>query len=134
MKPVRIQRKDAPGSRSGIWYRDFTLIIVGGFAIFFGVIFWMEGDSVRAPFDLKVAIGCFVLAGICVLLASNRVLVLACAVMVPAALAGFNAGFTGNRKALVFCLASLAAGLLILGWEHWLGHFGADPGVGKRKD
>jgi len=115
VKPVRIQLRDVLGRRSGVWYRDFTLIMIGGFALLFSVVFWMEGDSVRAPFDLKVAIGCFVLAGICALLASNRVLVLSCSAMVPAALAGFNAGFTGNRKALVFCLVSLAAGLLILG-------------------
>lgn len=74
----------------------------------------MEADSVRAPFDLKVAIGCFALAALCVLLAWNRVLVLSCAVMVPAALAGFHAVLTGNRKALASCVVSLAIGLLIL--------------------
>jgi hypothetical protein len=100
MKPLRIQRKDALGRRSRIWYRDFTLSMIGGFAALVGVVFWMEGDSVRAPFDLKIAIGCFVLVGVCALLASNRVLVMSCSAMVPAALAGFNAGFTGNRKAL----------------------------------
>ncbi len=39
MKPLRIERKDALGRRSGIWYRDFALIMIGGFAIFFGVVF-----------------------------------------------------------------------------------------------
>lgn len=114
MKPLRRQLKETLGGRSGVWYRDSTLIVIAGLAIFFGVVFGMEADSVRAPFDLKVAIGCFALAALCVLLASNRVLALSCAVMVPAALAGFNAGLAGNRKVLAFCFVSLAVGLLIL--------------------
>jgi hypothetical protein len=100
--------------RRTAWYWDCTLIVVAGFAILFGVISWMEGDSVRDPFDLKLAIGCFLVAGLCVVLASNRVFVLGCAVMVPSALAGFGAGRTGKRKALLFWFVSLAAGLLIV--------------------
>lgn len=114
MKPLRLQFKEALGDRSAVWYLDFTLILMSGLAMFYGVLFWMSGDSVRAPFDLKVAIGCFVVAGVCVLLASNKVLAVSCAVMVPATLGGFNAGFTRNRKMLSFCLLSLVAGLLIL--------------------
>jgi hypothetical protein len=114
MKSLREQFKEARGGKSAAWYLDFTLILITGLALFYGAIFWMSGDSVRAPFDLKVAIGCFLVSGVCVLLASNKVLVLGCAVMVPATLAAFNAGFTGNRRVLVFCLLSLAAGFLIL--------------------
>src|SRR6266699_1394318 len=65
------------------------------------------------PSISKVAIGCFVLAGVCVLLVSDRVLVLSCAVMVPSALAGFNAGLTGNRKVLASILLRLPGG-----WTH----------------
>lgn len=88
MKSLRLQFKEALGGKSAVWYSDFTLILITGLALFYGMLFWMSGDSVRAPFDLKVATGCFVVAGVCLLLASNRVLVLGCAVMVPATLAG----------------------------------------------
>ena len=72
MKPIRQQLKEALVWKSRFWsIRDFTLTVIAGFAIPFGVLFWMEGDSVRDPFDLKVAIPCFVLSGVCVLLASN---------------------------------------------------------------
>ena len=98
MKPLRLQFKEALGGRNLTWYRDFTLIVIAGLAILFGVVFGMGADPVRATFDLKVATGCFVLAGVCVLLASNRVLALSCAVMVPAAIAGFHPGFTGKSE------------------------------------
>ena len=114
MKPLKLQFKEALGGRNLTWYRDFTLIVIAGLAILFGVVFGMGADPVRAPFDLKVATGCFVLAGVCVLLASNRVLALSCAVIVPAAIAGFHAGFTGNRRVLVFCFASVSVGFLFL--------------------
>jgi hypothetical protein len=65
-------------------------------------------------FDIKIAIGCFALVGVCVLLTSNRVLVLSCAVMTPAALVWFNAVLTGNHKVIVFCVADFAFGFLIL--------------------
>jgi hypothetical protein len=114
MKSLRLQFKEALGGKSAAWYLDFTFILITGLAFFYGVLFWMSGDSVRAPFDLKIAIGCFLVAGVCLLLASNKVFVLGCAVMVPATLAGFSAGFTRNRTVLVFCLLSLVAGFLIL--------------------
>ena len=114
MKSLRLQFREALGGKSAVWYVDFTLTLIAGLVIFFGAIFGMSADSVRAPYDLKVAIGCFVVAGICVLVASNKVLVLSCAVMVPATLAAFHAGFSGNRKVLLFCLLSLLAGFLIL--------------------
>lgn len=114
MKPLKLQFKEALGGRNPTWYRDFTLIVIAGLAILFGVVFGMGADPVRAPFDLKVATGCVVLAGVCVLLASNRVLALSCAVIVPASIAGFHAGFTGNRRVLVFCFASVSVGFLFL--------------------
>ena len=115
MKPIRQPLKDALVWKIRFWsIRDFTLTVFAGFAIPFGVLFWMEGDSVRDPFDLKVAIGCFVLGGVCVLLASNRVYVLGCAVMVPAALIWFGAVITRNQKALAFCFVDVAFGSLIL--------------------
>jgi hypothetical protein len=72
MKLIRQQLKEVLVWKSGFWsIRDFTLTVMAGFAIPFGVLFWMEGDSVRDQFDLKAAIGCFVLGAVCVLLASN---------------------------------------------------------------
>jgi hypothetical protein len=131
MKPLRLQLKEAIGSGGSVWYRDFTLTVIAGLAILFGVIFGMGGNSVRAPFDFKVSIGCLVVAAVCVLLGSNRVLVLSCAVMVPATLVGFSAGFTGNWKVLLFCFVSLVAGIvvLILGTlarSHWGSSRGRD--------
>ena len=114
MKEIRLQLKEALGGKSGAWYREFSLTFVAGLAILLGVIFGMEADSVRAPFDLKVALACFVLAGACVLFASDRVFVLSCAVMVPASLMWFNAVLTGNQKALIFCFVSMAVGFVIL--------------------
>jgi hypothetical protein len=115
MKPIRQQLTEAFVWKSPFWsIRDFTLTIIAGFAIPFGVLFWMESDPVRDPFDLKVAIGCFVLAGVCVLFASDKVYVMGCAVMVPAALIGLDAVITGNRKAVAFCFEDVALGSLIL--------------------
>jgi len=115
MKPIRQQLKEALVWESRFWsVRDFTITVIAGFAIPFGVFFWMEGDSVRDPFDLKLAVGCFVLGGVCVLLASNKVYVLGCAVMVPAALIWTGAVITRDQKALVFCSEDMAFGSLIL--------------------
>lgn len=114
MKPIRQQLKEAFRWKGLDSYRNFTLALIAGLAILYGVIFGMEPSSVRSPFDLKVVVGCFALAGVCVLLASNRVLALGFAVMVPAALMFYDTLFTGDRKALAFCLASFSVGLLIL--------------------
>jgi hypothetical protein len=104
MKPLKLQFKEALGGRNLTWYGDLTLIVIAGLAILFGVVFGMGADPVRAPFDLKVATGCFVLAGVCVLLASNRVLALSCAVIVPAAIAGFYAASRGIGEFWCFAL------------------------------
>lgn len=114
MKPIRWHSKYTLSGRSGAWYRDFTLTLIAGLALPFGVIFGMEADSVRAPFDLKVTMGCLAVAGVCVVLASDGVFVLSCAVMIPAALVGFNAVLTGNRKALAYCFVSMGVGFVIL--------------------
>jgi hypothetical protein len=115
MKPIRQQLQEALVWKSRSWsIRDFMLTVIVGFAIPLGVLFWMEGDSVSDPFDRKVAIGCFVLSGVCVLLASNKVYVLGCAVMVPAALIWFDAVITRNQKALAFCFEDVAFGSVIL--------------------
>jgi hypothetical protein len=115
MKPFRQQLKQALVWNSRFWsIRDFVLTVVAGLVLPFGVLFWVDGDPVRDPFDLKVSIGCFVLGGVCVLLASNKVRTLGCAVMVPAALMWFDAVITRNRKILVFCFEDLASGLFIL--------------------
>jgi hypothetical protein len=115
MKPIRQQLKEALAWKSRFYSpRDFALTVIAGFAILYGIIFWMSGDSVRSPFDLKVAIGGFVVVGVCVLLASNRVFVLGCAVMAPAALVWFDAALTGNQTILAFCFADMAFGFLIL--------------------
>jgi hypothetical protein len=115
MKAIRQRLKEVPVWNSRCWsIRDFTFTVLAGFALSFGVLSWVEGGSVRDPFSLKVSIGCFALAGICVLLASNKVYVLGCAVMVPAALMWFDAIITRNRKILVFCVEDLVFGSLIL--------------------
>jgi hypothetical protein len=115
MKPIRQQLQEALVWKSRSWsIRDFMLTVIVGFAIPLGVLLWMEGDSVSDPFDRKVAIGCFVLSGVCVLLASHKVYVLGCAVMVPAALIWFDAVITRNQKALAFCFEDVAFGSVIL--------------------
>jgi hypothetical protein len=114
MKPIRQQLKEALAWKSRFYSpRDFTLTVIAGFAILYGAIFWMGGDSARSPFDLKIAIGCFVVVGACTLLASNRVLVLSCAVTVPAGLAWYDAVLTGNQKVIVLCFLDVAFGFLI---------------------
>lgn len=114
MKPIRQQLKEALAWKSRSYSpRDFTLMVIAGLAILYGPIFWIEGDSAHSPFDLKVAIGCFAVVSLCILLASNRVLVLSCAVMAPAGLAWYDAVVTGNKTILAFCFADVVFGFLI---------------------
>src|SRR5438270_530344 len=102
MKPVGEQFKEAFAWKSRLYSpRDFTLTTIAEFAIFYGFIFWTSGNSVHSGFDIRIAIGCFALVGVSVLLASNRVSVLSCAVMAPAALVLFNAVLTGNHKVIL---------------------------------
>jgi hypothetical protein len=118
MKPIRQQLKEALVCKSRPWsVRDFTITVIAGFAIPFGVLSWMEGDSVREPFDLKLAVGCFVLGGVCVLLSSHKMHVLGCAVMVSAALIWMDAVITRNQKALVFCFEDVRLGPWFSSWE-----------------
>ena|SRR2546430_3260966 len=119
MKPIGEQFKEAFAWKNRLYSRgDFTLTTIAGFAILYEFIyefiFWTSSDSVRSVFDIKIAIGCFALVGVCVLLASNRVSVLSCAVMMPAALVWLNALLTGNQKVILFCVADFAFGFLIL--------------------
>lgn len=125
MKPIRQQLEEALVWKSRFWsIRDFTLTVIAGFAIPFGVLLWMEGGSVRDPFDLKGAIGCFVLGGVCVLLASNKVcsglrrdgpsrtdMVRCCHYSEP-------------ESSSVFALRTWRLGPSFSSWEHWRGHFG----------
>jgi hypothetical protein len=116
MKPIRQQFVDALGykGKSFAHYLDFTLIVIAGFAVLFGEISGMEAYSGRDAFDSKVAIGCFALAGVCVLLARNRILALSCSILIPASLVGTHALFSKDRAALVFYFASIAIGLLVI--------------------
>jgi hypothetical protein len=115
MKPIGEQFQEAFAWKNRLYsLRDFILTTIAGFAILYGFISWTSGNSVHSGFDIKIAIGCFALVGVCVLLASNRVSVLSCAVMIPAALVWFNALLTGNHKVIVFCVADFAFGFLIL--------------------
>jgi hypothetical protein len=66
------------------------------------------------PYDFKVAIVCFAVAGVCVLLATDRVLILSGAIAVPAALMTYHIAFIRDRKVLTFYFGSLAAGILVL--------------------
>jgi hypothetical protein len=116
MKPIRQQFVDALGykGKTLAHYRDFTLTVVAGISILFGEIFGMEAHSGGSAFDLKAEVGCFALAALCVLLASNRLFVLGCAIMVPAALVSWHFVVTGDRKAGAFYLMHVAAGFAVL--------------------
>jgi len=116
MKSVRPQFVDAPGykGKNLAHYLNFTLAVVAGFAVLFGEIFGMEAYSGKSPFDLKVAVGCFLLAGVCVLLSGNRILALGCSIMIPAVLVGPHAFRAHDRAVMNFYIASLAIGLLVI--------------------
>ena len=116
MKPIRQQFKEAFSlkGKSVAWYCDSALTVTAGLAIFYGGIFAWCAHATHSPFDFKVAIGCFAVAGVCVLLAADKVLVLACAIMVPAALMTYHVAFTWDRKVLGFYLGSFAAGFAVL--------------------
>ena len=116
MKPIRQQFKEALGykGKSVAWYRNFALTVIAGLAIFYGAIFGWSANSTRSPFDFKVAIVCLAVAVVCVLLAADRVLVLSCAIMVPAALMTYHIAFTRDRQALAFYFGSLTAGFAVL--------------------
>jgi hypothetical protein len=116
MKSVRQQFVDALGykGKNSAHYLNFTLAVVGGVAVLSGEIYGMEAYSGKNPFDLKVAIGCFVLLGICVLLSKNRTFVLCVSLMVPAVLIWPHALMAKDRGVLVFYFVSQAIGLLIV--------------------
>ena len=116
MKPIRQQFKEAFSlkGKSISWYRDVALTVTAGLGIFYGAIFGWSAGSTNSPFDLKVAIVCFVVACVCVLLAADKVLVLSCAIMVPAALMTYHVAFTWDRKVLAFYFGSLTAGFAVL--------------------
>lgn len=112
MKPIRQQFKKALAWNSRAYSpRDFTLTLVAGLGIF--IVCSASGDLVRSPLNMRIAIGCFAVVGMCILLASNRVIVLSSAVMVPAALSWYGAVVTFNQRMLVFCFLDVAFGLLI---------------------
>jgi hypothetical protein len=116
MKPIRQQFKEALGlkGKSVAWYRDFALTVTAGVAILYGAIFGWSANSTHSPFDLKVAMVCFAVAGVCVLFAADKLLALSCAVMVPAALMTYHVAFTWDRKVLAFYFGSLTAGFAVL--------------------
>ena len=115
MKPIRQQFKEALGfkGKSIAWYRNVSLTVTAGLAVFYGAIFGWSARSTNSPFDLKVAIVCFVVACVCVLLAADKVLVLSCAIMVPAALMTYHVAFTWDRKILGFYFGSGFAVLVV---------------------
>jgi hypothetical protein len=116
MRPIRQQFKEAfslKGKRVA-WYRDSVLTVAGGLAIFYGAIFGWSAHTTHSAFDLKVAIVCFAVAGACVLLAADNVLVLSCAIIVPAALMTYHVAFTWDRRLLPFYFGSLTIGLAVL--------------------
>jgi hypothetical protein len=114
MKPIRQQFKEAFAWKSRLSPRDFILMVIAGLAITYGVVFWISGDSAHSPLDIKVAIRCVLVVGLCVLLTSNRLLVLSGGVMTPAVLVWFDAVVKGNQKVLEFCFVDVAFGFLIL--------------------
>lgn len=112
MKPINQQLKEAFRWKGFDWYRNFTLALIAGLAIPYGVL--SATAPARSPFDVKVAAGCLALGAACILLAANRVFVVSCALMVPAALMYHNALAARDRIALEFCVASFAIGFLVL--------------------
>jgi hypothetical protein len=112
MKPINQELKEAFRWKGFDWYRNFTLALIAGLAISYGVLSATNPD--RSHFDLKVAAGGFALGAACILLAANRVFVLSCALMVPAALMFYSALAAGDRIALEFCVASFSIGFLVL--------------------
>ena len=116
MKPFRQHFKEAFSlkGKSVAWYCDFALTVTAGVAIFYGAIFGWSARSTNSPFDLKAAIVCFAVAGVCVLLAADKVVVLACAIMVPATLMTYHVALTWDRKVLAFYFGSLTAGFAVL--------------------
>jgi hypothetical protein len=105
MKPIGEQFKEAFAWKNRLYSpRDFILTTIAGFAILYGFIFWTSGNSVHSGFDIKIAIGGFALVGVCVLLASNRVSVLSCAVMMPAASCGSMLSLPAITKSFCFAL------------------------------
>src|ERR1700693_4975378 len=118
MKPIRQQFKEAFSlkGKSVAWYCDTALTVTAGLAIFYGGFFAWSAHATHSPFDLKVAIGCLAVVGVCVLLAADKVLVLACAIMTPAALMTYHVAFTWDRdrKVLGFYFGSFAAGFAVL--------------------
>jgi hypothetical protein len=95
MKPIRRQLKEAFRWKGFDWYRNFTLALIAGLVIPYGVL--SATDPARSPFDVKVAAGCLVVGATCILLAANRVFVVSCALMVPAALMYYNALAAGRH-------------------------------------
>jgi len=116
MKPIRQQFKEAWSlkGKSISWYCDLALMLIAGWAIFSGAVFGWSVRSTNSPIDLKAAIVCFVIAFVCVLLATDKVVVLACAIMVPATLMTYHVALTWDRKVLGFYFGSFAAGFAVL--------------------
>jgi len=116
MKTIRQQFTEALGykGKTVAWYRNFTLTVTAGLAIFYGAMFGWSANSTHSRFDFKVAIVCLMVAVGCVMFASDKVLVLSCAIMVPAALMIYHIAFTGDWKALALYLGSFMAGFAVL--------------------
>lgn len=96
-------------SRKLSWYRDFTLGVTGGMSILFGAIFTQLYIRQANPFDLKIAIGFFVVVLFCVVLSPNRLVVLTGSFATVAALFLLRLPFTHDLRYL-----EIGIGMLLL--------------------
>lgn len=85
-------------------------MVLAGFAFLFGEAFALEFHSADLP-STSIAIGCFALVAICVLLTTNRLMALVGAILIPTAL--MRGAFRSRQSAKLFLL-QIAVGLLVL--------------------
>jgi hypothetical protein len=95
-------------------YADFALSVVAGMSFLFGVVFTQELPAPDASvIDWKIAIGCFVLMGLCVAAARSRVNVLASAIAVPSAFLFLKFSTSGDMGALWRGIVFFALSLVV---------------------
>lgn len=114
MNPLRQQFIDALGYKGKTLghYRDFTLTILAGCGVLVGEIFAIGPHSTAdSGFDVKIAVGCFALAVVCVLLTSNRLTALVCAILIPVV---FMRRALFSRQTARMLLIQIAAAFVVL--------------------
>jgi predicted membrane channel-forming protein YqfA (hemolysin III family) len=95
-------------------YLDFALSVVGGMCFLFGVVFTQEIHAPDAAVDRKIAIGCFILMGICVIAACDRLSVLTSSIALPSAFLFLKFWSSGDVGALWRGIVFLALSFAVL--------------------